>query len=80
VNGNPILKLPDGFGSLANILELHLDETGLTHLPDSFGDMATLRLLDMGKFQNIPANVASHTFIYYSESWITRTAGDHQKV
>lgn len=48
MNGNNLYELPEGFGALECIVELHLDENHITHLPQDFGGLKLLEILDLG--------------------------------
>lgn len=41
--------LPSGFGSLSNIVELHLDENHIMELPEDIGSLSLLENIDLGK-------------------------------
>lgn len=48
-NGNWLTELPMSFCFLVNLTELHVDENQLNELPDNFGDLVSLEIVDFGK-------------------------------
>lgn len=46
-NGNNLSELPEQFGSLKGLQEVHLSENSLTHLPDSVQNLVNLRVLKL---------------------------------
>ena len=40
-------ELPSNFGELTKLTRLHLDENQLRALPDGFGGLVSLKLLDL---------------------------------
>lgn len=63
LNGNCLAELPAGFGALANMVELHLDENHINSLPNDFGGLKSLQVLDLGQishyFQHVNVHVVS---------------------
>lgn len=51
LNGNIIQTLPPLFGWLSSLVELRLDENHLSELPENFGDLKSLEILDMGLYR-----------------------------
>lgn len=51
LNGNALLKLPEGFGVFSKLVELNIDENPLLELPSDFGEhMTSLETLDLGLY------------------------------
>lgn len=51
MNGNALLRLPEGFGVFNNLVELSIDENPLLELPSDFGELMTsLEILDLGLY------------------------------
>ena len=53
LNGNLMRVLPSGFGSLVNLVELRLDENQLKELPEDFGHLRSLEIVDFGEWSSV---------------------------
>lgn len=48
-NGNWLPALPDSLCNLEHLRELHVDENQISELPDNFGDLVSLEIIDICK-------------------------------
>lgn len=69
--GNRIRKLPDNFGELSNLKELHLPDNCLRKLPSSFSKLQNLTWLEINhnRFKKIPSVLDSMPRLQYVSIW-----------
>ncbi|CAG0898255.1 unnamed protein product [Darwinula stevensoni] len=74
-NGNDFETLPESFGRLQHLRELHLEENLLEKLPESFGSLDSLEVLDLAhnSLRELPesfCNLASLRVCFLSQNFL----------